>query len=766
MNFRIKDLNDNLIRSIASEFNLHPETAAILVSRGITDHESISYFLNPGRHHFIDPFKMKGMRQAVDRILLAKDDDEIVVIYGDYDVDGISATAIMYHTLTELGIRAIPFIPERVTGYGLSRENIDFIMDNYLPGLVITVDCGINGYDEVEYLKDLAVDVIVTDHHELPEKLPDTITVNCKIHSDYGFEFLCGAGVAYKISTALLGDDRSQKYLDLAAIATIADSMPLVSENRDIVYEGIKLIKSGNACMAVKGLMQVSGMREVNSTSIAFMIAPRINAAGRMGDAASALKLMITDSPQLANELCEKLKNYNSARQSECEELYKSARELLVKESYDKKIIVLKSDSWSGGLVGIIASRLVEEFSRPVILFVNNGGKLHGSARSTDTINIFEAISACKESLTDFGGHAQAAGITIEEEAYPRFKAEIEEYFDKNYPSDCFRRKKEADLLITNKFTVDLYKELKRLEPFGTANKRPVFAVDVKNCLVAPLKSGSPHLSIKTDYIDLLYFGAALLEQKISLPFEKHIIFEPTLSCYNNQESLKGTVKELEFIVSPTPGVQLYAFRESLLTASGKKSDSVIYTDLSGTISAVNEALSCDYGTIFAVYNIKNLLKYESLLSLDRYLNYCGNRNLVNCVVIAPTVPPIKGFRRVIYLDNPLGEVNSYSDPVDIIVNKGVSAFDYAKLTTDKQVFAEIYRRLSGYNRAPANNSVDFARNCNIGFDRLQTVFALEVFIELGFFCFYRGELHKRENSEKHSLTNSKIYSAVLNTLH
>lgn len=702
MNFRINNLNDNLIREISENFHLRQETAAILVSRGITKDEDIEYFLNPGKHHFGNPFKLKGMREAVERIKIAKEDDEVVVIYGDYDADGICATAIMTLALREYGISAIPFIPERAGGYGLSVANIDDIMEKHLPSLIITVDCGISNFEEVEYLKDLAVDVIVTDHHELPERLPDTLTVNCKIPSEYGFDSLCGAGVAFKIACALIGE-RAYKYLDYAAIATIADSMPLIKENRDIVYEGVKLIKTGRCCPAVKELIAISNVREVTSTSLAYVIAPRINAAGRMGDAFSALKLMISDDNGLIERLCLKLNEYNQARQAESEALYKSAREKLVSTAYDKKIIILEDDGWNAGLVGIIASKLVEEFSRPVILFVNNNGKLHGSARSVESINIFDAITSCKEYLTDFGGHSQAAGISLNIENFLPFKKALESYIDKNFSYDCFTPVKCADLLITSRFTLDLAKEINRLEPFGTANRKPVFAVTARNLKASPIKIGSPHLNIKSDYIEMLYFNGAESKSMLDLPFEKTVLFEPNVSVFNHEESLKGYVKDIEYTISSTVGTKLCGFRESLLTALNDNDD-FLYVSDDLTKTVIEETLKDHFGTVYVAYNIDNLASYANLSGLNRYLYSTSGKNLVNNVVIALNNSPFSGYKKIVYLDRPLGNVNYNPNITETFINRTKRAFDYTELDVTKETFAEVFRRLCKYNRAPFGN--------------------------------------------------------------
>ena len=286
----------NSIKNLSKSSNLLCETAAILYSRGYDTLEKIDKFLNAGKQNFYSPFLLSGVKEAVERLLAAKENGETVVIYGDYDADGICATTVLYRTLIEYGVNVYAVVPEREDGYGLSQKSIDEVCENIFPDLLITVDCGISSHDEVEYLKDLGVDVIVTDHHELPKILPDCTVINCKLKDqEYPFDSLCGAGVAYKLATALIGE-KANKFLDIVSLATVADSMPLVSENRDIVTEGLKNIKNGKVCKAIKSLIEISGIKEITASSLAFGVAPRVNAAGRMGDANSALKMFLSDS--------------------------------------------------------------------------------------------------------------------------------------------------------------------------------------------------------------------------------------------------------------------------------------------------------------------------------------------------------------------------------------------------------------------------------------------------------------------------------------
>lgn len=747
------------IKELAKQTGLLVETAAILSSRGVDTKEKVDYFLNPGKHHFKNPFLLKGVREAVERIKLAKEEGETVLIYGDYDADGISATTVLYYALKDFGINALTVVPERTIGYGLQIDFLNDILEDYFPTLIITVDCGISCYKEVEYLKSEGIDVIVTDHHELPDVLPNCTLINCKIPCDYGFEGLCGAGVAYKLAYALIGE-KADKYLDFVAIATIADSMPIIDENRDIVFEGVKLIKSGKAHPAINELIAISNMREVNSTSLAFTIAPRINAAGRMGDASSALKLMKSDDTREIEELAIKLNNYNVSRQIECESLYQSARKKLITSAYNKKIVVLSSEEWNSGLVGIIAAKLVEEFSRPVILFVQNGDSLHGSARSIENINIFEAISACKEVLIDFGGHAQAAGVTVSSSNFAEFCRRIEEFVDKTYDYSFFKPQKTVELEFTKPFSLELARELNRLEPFGTGNRRPLFSIKTEVSNAQPIKLNSPHLLISTDYIDMLYFNGLPMLNLINAGTKKEIIFESNITVFNREESLKGYVKYIDFSLTDSVKTRLNAYRQSLLTALNDNDD-YLYVSSSMTERLVDECISQRYGNIFAIYNLDNLSKFEKVASLDSCLYSTLNRNLLNNLVLGLNSLDIVGYKRIIYLDRPLGNVPKIENVSETFIDRSIKAYDYSNLSTDKAVLGDIFKKIKQVKVYGVYNSVDFALKTQLNYPLEQVVFALEVFGELDFITFKNGLLRFNEGVRS-SLDASKIYSEVL----
>ena len=395
------------VRALATVSGLTETTAGILYARGIDTEEKLRAFLHPSRENFLSPLLMRGMREAVALITQARDEGWRVAIFGDYDADGIGACAVLSRALRFFGIEPYVFIPERTDGYGLSVSAIDRIFDDFLPDLIITVDCGISGKAEVEYIQSQGAYVIVTDHHELPEELPDCIVIDPKLKDDYPYDNLCGAGVAFKLSEALIGE-RAYALLDFAALSTVADSVPLVGENRDIVAEGLRRMETDPHPVFSALLGKAS---ELSAQTLAFSVAPRVNAAGRMGDAASALTLFTSEDEEEIAQLADRVNEYNAERQKYCEELIAEVRARVAAEGPYGNIIMLAGENWNAGFVGIAATRIAEEFSRPTLLFVRRGNTLKGSARSIENVNIFEALKSCADLITEFGGHAQAAAM-------------------------------------------------------------------------------------------------------------------------------------------------------------------------------------------------------------------------------------------------------------------------------------------------------------------------------------------------------------------
>lgn len=754
---RLTQSQHNAVIAIAEKFGMSDDLAKILVSRGIDDVEKAERFLNPGKHNFYDPFLLSGMFDAVERITAARDGGERVVVFGDYDADGICASTIMYNALKSFGISDVfVVVPERSQGYGLTHDLVERVLEQYFPDLIITVDCGISCKDEVAFINDMGVDVIVTDHHEIPEQIPDCIVVNCKLKGQaYPCDYLCGAGVAYKVARALIGE-KADCFLDLAAVATIADSMTLLDENRDIVCEGIELIKRGGN-RALRKLIEKSGLKEITSTGLAFTVAPRINAAGRMDDARSALALMLETDPLAISEKCEILNEYNAERQNLCDVLLKSAREKLLSGGLHKKCIVLADGSWRGGLVGIVAAKLVEEYNRPVVLFTGSDGRFHGSVRSIDGVNIFQAVSACKEHLIDFGGHSQAAGITIAEDKIADFEQCFSDYLDSNYTAEQFEPIVEAEGVITKPFTMAFAEEIDRLEPFGTGNKRPIFCAEAERINTYPIKAGSPHVVFKTEYLDFIYFNGDKKLDILNAPAKKRIAFEANISVFNGRSSLKGYVKCVDYILADEERLYLDCFKNDLLSyKNGKECPKVCDNGLIASLIAQKGNEKKSY--LYACSSLKTLKKYG--FNLDDCRLYAPDKaKSGSTVVLSLRDFSAQGYDGIVYLDRPLFNCAKNALSADYFV-ASECAYDLKELSVDRAVFAEVFKLLK-FNRFYGYSSVDVALGIKSEtLSKEQILFCLEVFLELKFFAFTAGSL-QLDKTVKSELSSSELYKKV-----
>ena len=746
----------NIISRLAAECNLCEDTVKILYARGVTDRESIINFLHPSKEHFISPFKMDGMREAVELITRARNEEWCVVVYGDYDADGICASTVMGNALRDFGIEPVLCVPERRNGYGLSVELIDMLFEEYFPQLIITVDCGISCADEVEYIKEQGAEVIVTDHHELPENIPDCICINPKFNDGYVYDNLCGAGVAFKVACALLGD-KAYKYLDFTAIATVADSVPLTGENRDIVYEGLKLINEKPRSCYSQFFKSDGG---ITSQTLAFSIAPRINAAGRMGDAKSALDLFNETDESVIFDLASKLTSYNIERQKYCDELYISAKEMLAEEGVSGKIIILAGDSWNSGFVGIVAARLADEFCRPVILFVRNGDMLRGSARSVENVNIFEALKACEQFITEFGGHSQAAGVNVSAENFDALKAALNEYMSTVYTDEDFIPTVRISGVLNGEYSPRFAKELEMLEPFGVGNKRPVFMIEERAANIRLGKAQSNHLSISDRRIDLMYFGGSRYTALIESGAPKNLIFEYNVSTFRGREYVKGFVREV--IYGREAGK--YAAEEIALNGIVSLAYPCETALKPITKEEIERAMSecSDFGTLFIAYEYDDIARFENSYKLEVDLFLPSHKNFASGILISPQPDAdLSGYSRIICLNNcPVYNPSLEGKTVEYCNGGAIPSYLY-ELSTKREDLLKIFSSLcANVNNIRGSNVSEVAKYNDLGFPAMQSAFALNVFLQLGLISFESGSLTIYRGI-KTELTNSSIYNIV-----
>lgn len=664
-----------LISDMSDKLNLHPKIVELLFSRGYTTEEQIKDFLVPTQKEFISPFLMSGMKECVEKIKKAAADNTKILIFGDYDVDGLSATSIMIKMFEKLNKKVDYYLPNRFTdGYGLTNAVINKIKNLYSPNLIITVDCGISCHAEVEYAKSLGIDMIVTDHHELPEILPNCIIVNPKIKGqEYKFFELCGTGVAYKISEAVLGHSASEEFLPIAAIATIADIVSLTSENRAIVYFGIKLFEKflpeGLKAMFSENKLSI---KDVSATDIAFKIAPKLNASGRMGEAKESLKLIFAQNKAEIKEQLRKINEYNLKRQAVCNECYFDCLEKLKSFNLSKeRAIILSNPKWDHGILGIVAARLVENFNRPTFLFSEDEGVLKGSARSINDINVHEILSSCNDILTTFGGHKMAAGLTLEKQNFQEFIKRVNSFIFSNVSTKVFDPINYYDLEISlddldNKF----YSDLQKLEPMGIDNSNPLLKIDEDNLFIAPIKKFSPHFNININKkLSLIYFNCSAKYFDLKYSKNKSFIFE--LQKEKFKGGFKGIVKsfvgDFEFDSTFKPSLDVFYLDQLKFLNFNKESEVLEYDD--NDIVDLIASTKGPFGTIFVASKISTYNDFISKFSLDNIYKKVVFNNLVqdgfNALSIYPTdVEIFKDYSKIVFLDPVLdnGYINKIYD--------------------------------------------------------------------------------------------------------
>jgi single-stranded-DNA-specific exonuclease len=531
----------------------------ILVQRGIGTFEQSKKFFRPELKDLHDPWSMKNMDKAVERIIRAVNNDEKILVFGDYDVDGTTAVASMYRFLKKIHPRVDFYIPNRYReGYGVSKMGIDFAKENEFK-LIISLDCGIKSADLIQYAKDLAIDFIVCDHHLPDENLPPAIAIlNPKQKDcDYPYKELCGCGVGFKLISALapqfdLSDEDVYENLDLVATAIAADIVPMTGENRILAYYGLKKANE-NPNNGIKALGFLSGLKkELHINNLVFMIAPRVNAAGRMDDARKAVEMFIAESYDQALHYAEMLHSDNSERKEADGNITGEALMLIIsnQEWIERKSTVVFKSTWHKGVVGIVASRLIEHYHRPTIVLTQSGDYAAGSARSVPGFNLYEAVHACREHLIGYGGHFAAAGLTLELDKIDAFRNKFEEIVSSTIHPELLIPEIVIDAEITfNDIQWPFYNIIQQMEPFGPENLRPLFvAKKVWNTGYSKIvKEEHIKFSLKQNNIVLTGIGFKMADKFHLLQMSKpiDIVFKIDENEWNGTKTLQLRVLDL-----------------------------------------------------------------------------------------------------------------------------------------------------------------------------------------------------------------------------
>ncbi len=552
-------------RRLADALRVDPMVGRLLWQRGLTEPGDAHRFLHPSIDHLHDPGLLADMPRAVDRLLAAIERGERIVVHGDYDVDGVTSTVIVRRAIEMLGGNVGHFVPERLRdGYGL---NVPAIERLHAEGVhvIVSVDCGIRGAEAALRAKALGVDLIITDHHEPDETLPDALAVINPKRADcpYPDKHLAGVGVALKLVQALClrsGRERwVSGFIKLAALGTLADVVPLVGENRVIASLGLEALSKGPHKVGLRALLEVCGLtgRRVESHNVSFMIAPRLNAAGRMSTPDLALRLLLASDETMADEaraLAGQLNQENERRQQEERSIVTEARRL-VEHDPDigaRSVLVVAGDGWHRGVIGIVASKLVDAYHRPAIVIATDGDAAHGSCRSIEGFDMLSALEACAGHLEKFGGHKMAAGVTLEKSRIRAFREAMGAVGDDRLTPDDLRPKLRLDAPLGFRSITDrFYEDLLRLAPFGNANPRPLFVTRAAEVTDGPRRLKERHLSLglRHDGIVLrgLFWRAAEREQAIAASKSSlDLAYSVEQNSFNGRTSLELTLADVK----------------------------------------------------------------------------------------------------------------------------------------------------------------------------------------------------------------------------
>lgn len=544
--------NEEKISNIQEKYKLNRIASSILSHMDLEENE-IETFLNPKRGDFHDPFLMPDMEKAVERIVQAINNKEKIIVYGDYDADGITSSSTLKRFFKSIDVEIGIYIPNRLNeGYGLNINALDTIAKEGYK-LIITVDCGITAIEETEYAKKLGMDVIITDHHEPGEEIPDAIAVvDCKRKDNkYPFRELAGCGVAFKLTQALckklnINENEALRLLDITCIGTISDIVPLRDENRVITKLGMLLLKRTNL-IGIKELLKNAGFKEINTTTVSFGISPRINACGRMGHQEVALELFLTNDPIQARKLAIEVESYNRKRQEIEKKIYEDALQMIDEKD---KVIILGKEGWHHGVIGIVSSKITEKYYKPSILICFEGEDANGSGRSIEGFDLHEALLKCSKNLINYGGHSMAVGLSLKQENFEKFKQEFEKYAEDIITDEMLISNIEIDEEITSKdITLENVRELEKLEPFGEGNLEPIFMYrNLKISAIRTLSEGK-HIKLsltdENNLIDAIGFGMGEIANQYQIGDKIDIIGNIQINNFNNSEKVQILIKDL-----------------------------------------------------------------------------------------------------------------------------------------------------------------------------------------------------------------------------
>ena len=781
-------IDEDFVKEMSDFFNLDKHLVSLLYSRGIKDKFTLQKYLNPTINDLYDPYLFEDMATVVNKLKIHLKNNHKILVFGDYDVDGISASAILIKYFNSVGANVTNFMPNRYEdGYGLTIDTINKILQHDKPDLIITVDCGITAVQEVEYLKQNEIDVIITDHHERGELLPNCPIINPKVSETYPFHALCGAGVAFKLVQAIAGIETAKLYLPICAIATIADIVDLLDENRAIVSLGLK--NMANAPVGILKLLHECGIPiNCNASDIAFKLAPKINASGRMGSAETSLQLYMETDAFKIKKIIKQILAFNTERQQLCDKVYTDVKlELSKLDIFKISAISMSSNEWDSGILGIVAARIAEEYHRPTFLFSQVGDELVGSCRSVNGVNVHSLLSSMEHLLTKFGGHPMAAGLTLKVEHYDEFVRLTNEYVAENLNKTAFLPTKLYDFeLDPNEINMKFVEDIDRLEPCGHMNPRPIFKFTLKNASISSLPRHPQHLMLNYHNFNLLAFNSSELYFVLSGNTSCVILADMSLDVFRNFKKISGIVKSIDYEDIYRPADQDIVLAEYLkqIIYPLDTSYSFINYNRDQLIRMLVDMENNVYGTLIVANDYNTYINFKSIydsnnIFQNRIFNINDETGL-NTIVLAPTdFSCFNTFNRIIFLDPILNmgylaalqkeTKSTIYLPHSIALNVGF----LNKIDLSRNTFGKYFRliqfacdnKISGYYCYNMFKNILSKVKAREEYNYLQFFVCLQVFKELGFIVTNENDSEIIKLTDvKTPLNSSQIYNR-LNTM-
>lgn len=737
-NWQVPSLPDVDIAELAKATQLDPIIVRILVARGFRTADEMTNFLAMDQSVVHDPFLLHDMQKAVERIMSAIEANEKILVYGDYDADGVTSTTIMYETLAQLGADVNYFVPNRFKdGYGPNLAEYQHFINNEQVQLIVTVDNGVAGNEAINYAQEHGVDVVVTDHHEMPDQLPNAYAIVHPRHpeGEYPFGDLSGVGVAFKVACALL-EEVPEEFLDLYAIGTIADLVSMTDENRLLVKLGLQLIPETSR-IGLQKLIAVAGVEtsQIDEETIGFTVAPRINAVGRLGDASQAVKLLTTFDEEQATAIAKDINATNTKRQGLVNEIYEVAAEIAKDEDHrDLQTLVISGHDWHQGVLGIVASRLVELTNKPTIVLSdqNQDGVYKGSGRSVANLNLFEALNPAREHFEGFGGHHMAIGITVKEANLPVLADQLEKAAEQAQLD--FRQRPQLNLDATvaiSELSTDLVPKIKQLGPFGMDNPVPKLAItNVRVTDVKAIGQNQAHLKFTANQAG---------QQLAAIAFQCGEIADK-LSHLSNTIDLAGTLSINEW----RGNVTLQLMTEDL------KINGLQVVDQRTTNLAKN-LFRDEQQYIFFNPKLLSLIEKQNL---DRQLYLYDSPAIQahQAVVLVDCPPSLKVLRQALQKWQPTQITTYFFHQTDY----------YASGMPSRTEFATVF---AAVKRQPLTKAALLQLGKQLKIDQEKVNFMVKVFFELNFVKMEQGKLLINDEVQTHQLSEAPIYQKRLDLI-